>query len=185
MRRLVQKQTRTSGGQNKMADASKASRRWVQKQTRTSGGQNISCFDLSGFDQVQKQTRTSGGQNAIMSSGSIMVPSFRSRPELQGVKTRRPHRCRRRLHCSEADPNFRGSKRGLRLANNARLIVQKQTRTSGGQNDDKVKVFLGEHRSEADPNFRGSKPDGHAANRPDVGAFRSRPELQGVKTQSR
>jgi len=35
---------------------------------------------------------------------------FRSRPELQGVKTRSLQALRAPV-CSEADPNFRGSKR--------------------------------------------------------------------------
>ena len=84
---------------------------------------------------------------------------FRSRPELQGVKTWMLRRRSRILCGSEADPNFRGSKRRLCPIIVCVGNVQKQTRTSGGQNP-------------------------HGCDFAFVGVgFRSRPELQGVKTQ--
>ena len=156
----------------------------VQKQTRTSGGQNVRhhCLTLHSA-RVQKQTRTSGGQNRMKvtvknpSGGSEADPNFRgskrnegaditcfhvfkSRPELQGVKTHRGTRGRPRSGRSKADPNFRGSKR------------------------DRCGAFPAELAgSKADPNFRGSKRvTGSRVSGP--GVFKSRPELQGVKTRS-
>jgi len=84
---------------------------------------------------------------------------FKSRPKLQGVKTKNG----RFLHFlstrSKADPNFRGSK----------LLHPVDQRFDA--------------RSKADPNFRGSKRCGHGVAHAG-GRFKSRPKLQGVKTSS-
>ena len=110
-------------------------------------------------------------------------PSFRSRPDLQGVKTAESGRIAS-PSSSEADPIFRGSKpaSGARCA--TRPKVQKQTRSSGGQNT-YVEIALDQGLcSEADPIFRGSKLH-LLAHAPQEIRFRSRPDLQGVKTDSK
>ena len=142
-----------------------------------SHGATLCICSVFGPRGVQKQTRTSGGQNNLVSS-VLRSREFRSRPELQGVKThegtcslvRDLFRSRPELQGvktgvgglvgghglrSEADPNFRGSKLGRKLGE-GRGDVQKQTRTSGGQNRRPPNTIRG-GCSEADPNFRGSK----------------------------
>ena len=106
---LVQKQTRSSGGQRPRVIAT-----WrgisVQKQTRSSGGQRSVNGPVLRQVWVQKQTRSSGGQ--------------RHGPTCFAA----------RGDCSEADPIFRGSKGGIDCVNDERS-VQKQTRSSGGQSE--------------------------------------------------
>ncbi len=111
-RRGVPKQTRSSGGQNAAGGDLLERHLGVPKQTRSSGGQNAWRIDQPTRSRVPKQTRSSGGQNSC-SRPPCSTAAFRSRPDLQGVKTRRA--ARRCLGgCSEADPIFRGSKRRAR-----------------------------------------------------------------------
>ncbi len=179
----------------------------VQKQTRSSGGQNQCQCSAFSTGRVQKQTRSSGGQNPVLSMVSTGPNLFRSRPVLQGVKTlRRPGRLAG-LGCSEADPFFRGSKRDPLVLCPPRPVsseadpffrgsklleelldfglpfVQKQTRSSGGQNRIVVHSTLLAFAFRSRPVLQGVKTARALVIVRCPDWFRSRPVLQGVKTR--
>ncbi len=152
---------------------------------------------------VPKQTRSSGGQNE-RHARSAPPAKFRSRPDLQGVKTHRPDRsAARRMFRSR--PDLQGVKTTL-VASLVRSSVPKQTRSSGGQNIGDLARILTADAFRSRPDLQGVKtrcwPSSHPRcpfrSRPDLqgvkthgprqrqrrGAFRSRPDLQGVKTVS-
>jgi len=105
----------------------------LPKQTRSSGGQNPEWSTVSNQSGLPKQTRSSGGQNLALSwrqphkpskadpifrgskpidpgRGSSYRPSFQSRPDLQGVKTRHGLMPRRRRANFQSRPDLQGVK---------------------------------------------------------------------------
>ena len=135
------------------------------------------------IDGLPKQTRSSGGQNVSPLSSITARSVFQSRPDLQGVKTKRvwigysanrlclPKQTRssggqnpqhpgppKQLPASKADPIFRGSKPSGSTAICALPPLPKQTRSSGGQNmPSSAMAARSSVASKADPIFRGSK----------------------------
>ena len=99
-------------GSKPVKESAKIRRRRLPKQTRSSGGQNLRSVSGSYRSSLPKQTRSSGGQNGCDKLREAEALDFQSRPDLQGVKTRRcANTC---AETSKADPIFRGSKRASR-----------------------------------------------------------------------